>query len=71
MGRINFHAANLTVLQTGLKKRVERGLDAKELTQYQLAQLSGVPQGNLSKILAGRPATEATWQKLFDVAWPE
>lgn len=36
------------------------------LSQNKLSLRSGVPQGNLSAILAGKAASEATWQKLFD-----
>lgn len=36
------------------------------LSQNRLSILSGVPQGNLSAILAGKHASTGTWQKLFD-----
>lgn len=54
-----------------LVKVVRQGMDKQGLTQTQLARRAGVGQGNLSAILAGKKAaTEATWQKLFDAAWP-
>ena len=47
------------------------GMVSAGLSQNKLAQQSGVAQGNLSAILAGKAASEATWQKLFDVTHPK
>lgn len=53
-----------------LVKVVQQGMEQQGLTQTQLARLSGVPQGNISAIFRGKAASEASWQKLFDAAWP-
>ena len=54
-----------------LSKVVITGMTQQGLTQTQLAHKAGVGQGNLSAILKrGKAASEATWQKLFDAAWP-
>ena len=58
-------------LHDELVATLRAGMEEKGLTQYRLAQLSGVPQPNLSQILSGKHATEATWQRLFDVTHPE
>jgi predicted XRE-type DNA-binding protein len=70
MGRVNVHNTLIKTLEAGLNERVKQGLDAKKLTQMQLSCLAGVGQGNLSAIYRGKPCSEATWQKLFDVAYP-
>lgn len=55
-----------------LAQNVRVGMKAQAMTQGELARRSGVPQGNISAMLnAGRPATEATWQKLIDVVFPD
>jgi len=70
MSKFDVHVYLLYQLNKGLDARVEVGIDEKRLTQDRLAKLSGVPQPNISAILRGRSASEATWQKLMDVAWP-
>jgi predicted XRE-type DNA-binding protein len=55
-----------------LVQNLKQGLKANPMSQGELARRSGVPQGNISAMLnKGKPATEATWQKLFDVVFPE
>lgn len=70
VGRVNVHSTLIKTLEAGLEDRVKRGVDDKKLTQMQLSHLAGVGQGNLSAIYHGKPCSEATWQKLFDVAYP-
>ena len=63
MSRYNVHEQLVNV--------VKQGMAQQGLNQTQLAGRAGVGQGNLSAILeAGKAASEATWQKLFDAAWP-
>lgn len=62
MSQYNVHEQLTQVVLAGMKKQ--------DMTQTQLAHRSGVAQGNLSAIFKGKPASEATWQKLFDAAWP-
>ena len=56
-------------LYTELVARVKAGMEAKGLTQVQVACRADVSQGNLSKILRGmRPCTTlATWDRLLGV----
>jgi transcriptional regulator with XRE-family HTH domain len=56
-------------LHTELMMRVHYGMIDRDLTQMELARRSGVPQGNISRILKGeRPGTLlATWDKLLEV----
>lgn len=54
-------------LHDELIQKIKQGMHDAHLTQCELSKVSGVPQGNISKILRGeRPGTSLdTWDKLL------
>ena len=67
---MEFHDVLLRVVYDGLDDRVEQGLDRKRMSVRKLAQAADLHYLNVAAIFRGKPATESTWQKLFDVAYP-
>lgn len=54
-------------LHDELREKIRLGMKLTGLTQVELARRTGIPQGNISRILAGqRPHTHLdTWDKLL------
>jgi transcriptional regulator with XRE-family HTH domain len=62
---VNIYRTHVTILRTAMGRY--------GITQMELARRSGVDQGNISRILAGkRPDTTSnTWDKLFNALYEE
>lgn len=59
----------MNLLQDELVERLKHGMAVLQLNQAQLAERTGVSQGNISRILRGqRTGTSvATWARLLEV----